>query len=246
MLPDRLRIRLHALDHWLTGEPELRMLRHVVLRGRSALDIGANIGTYSYMLRRYATAVHAYEPNPELARRLKRSLPDVHVRNAAMSDAPGRLELKIPFVGDRLEHELASVAQHFPGAREIMTFDVEATTIDAEGHDDVGFIKIDVEQHELAVLRGGVETIRRCRPVIMTETTPLLYEDDLVKTFRFLTDLGYEGWFTYLGTRYPFSEFDADVHTNRDGWAEQMFANPNVFFVPREVKGIRAYLARNE
>ena len=34
---------------------------------------------------------------------------------------------------------------------------------------DVGFVKIDVEGHELAVLRGAAETLQRNRPPLLVE-----------------------------------------------------------------------------
>lgn len=46
---------------------------------------------------------------------------------------------------------------------------VTMRTIDSYGFDDVDFIKIDVEGAELGVLRGAVETIKRCRPAVQME-----------------------------------------------------------------------------
>ena len=163
LLPDTLLLHLQALDHYLNGEPELRLLKHLVDRRKSAIDAGASIGMYSYFLRRYAKAVRAYEPNPDLAARLRRLLPDVVVRQVALSDASGELTLAVPLDGTgRPLHELGSVAQTFDGAHR--QFRVQCSTLDSEELADVGFIKIDVEQHEREVLRGALATIRRCRP----------------------------------------------------------------------------------
>src|ERR1700752_3470723 len=89
VMPERAGVRLQALDLYLRGEPELRLLRNVVPRGRGAIDTGANIGTYTYFLRRLASHVYACEPNPDLAARLRRLFADVVVREVALSDHSG-------------------------------------------------------------------------------------------------------------------------------------------------------------
>jgi hypothetical protein len=69
---------------------------------------------------------------------------------------------------------------------------VRATTVDdfaAETHDiRVGAIKTDVEGHDLAVLRGAGETIRRFGPLVLTEARAT---DDL---FVFCSQLDYSVW----------------------------------------------------
>src|SRR5262245_33620344 len=113
ILPAPLLRHLQAFDHLLHGEPELRLLKRVCPKGRSAIDAGANIGTYTYFLRKYAARVVAYEPNPELAKRLQRAFPDVAVRNVALSDRMGMATLRVPVWQGRAQHELASISQSF-------------------------------------------------------------------------------------------------------------------------------------
>src|SRR2546423_543083 len=113
VIPERAGVRLQALDHYFRGEPELRLLRKVVPRGRGAIDAGANIGTYTYFLRQLTSHVYAYEPSPDLAARLRRLFADVVVRDVALSDHAGRATLRIPVTDGRQSHELASIAQSF-------------------------------------------------------------------------------------------------------------------------------------
>jgi len=232
-VPERVRIHLQALDHFFNGEPELKLLRQVCPPGRNAVDVGANIGTYTYFLRRVAAQVYAYEPNPELAARLRRIFPDVQVRNVAVSDQSRQVELRIPVSNGRAQHELASIAQAFDS--EVQTFVVEAVTLDSERLADVGFLKIDVEQHERAVLKGAAQLLQTSRPVIMSEVTPLLYEDRLDRAFAFLTDLDYRGWFCFGNRFMPLSDFDPSVHANPAHFGERGgFMRNNMFFFPRE------------
>ena len=59
LLPPVAVMHLRALDHYIYGEQELRLLKGLVDPNRLAIDAGANIGTYSYFLRKYAVAVYA-------------------------------------------------------------------------------------------------------------------------------------------------------------------------------------------
>ena len=88
-------LALTAATHGITGEPELRWLDRWCDRERLAVDVGANVGIWSWHLRRHARGVVAYEPNPDLAAYLQRVVPDnVTVRHAAASDTPGRATLR--------------------------------------------------------------------------------------------------------------------------------------------------------
>lgn len=233
VLPERAGARLQALDHYWRGEPEIKLLHAVVPPGRAAVDAGANIGTYTYFLRGLATRVYAYEPHPDLAARLRRLYRDVAVREVALSDHRGRATLRVPAGNRRPRHELASIVQTFDSSA--LSYSVEITTLDAEELTDIGFLKIDVEQHERQVLRGAQLTIERCRPIIMTEVTPLLYEDRLDHEFAFLADLNYRGWFSFDGRFLPLTDFEPTVHANQAHWnGRGPFMGTNMFFVPAE------------
>jgi len=234
LLPAPLVMHLRALDHYLNGEAELRLLKRLVDSRRKAIDAGANIGTYCYFLRRHASAVHAYEPNPDLACRLRALMPDVHVRQVALSDKPAELTFSVPISADgRPTHELGSVAQTFDG--EVRTFPVQCVTIDSEQLDDVGFIKIDVEQHEREVLRGGHATIVRCRPVILVEVYPLKYPRPLPEEFTFILKEDYCGWFSFGGQWLPLSAFQPGTHAVPDRFGDpRAFMGNNVVFFPNE------------
>jgi FkbM family methyltransferase len=234
VLPDGLMLRAQALDHYLNGEPEVRLISQLCTTGRDAIDAGANIGTYTYFFRRHARNVYAYEPNPSLAARLQRLLPDVKVRNLALSDTDGEVVLQVPIDSlGRQRHELASIAQAFEGPHR--DFAVRKITLDSENFDNIGFLKVDVEQHERQVLRGALQTIRRCRPVIMTECTPLKYEADLQTVFGFILQANYVGWCSFAGGWLPFDRLVPERHLNpgrfgrRDG-----FIGNNILFFPAE------------
>jgi FkbM family methyltransferase len=234
LLPEAAVMHLQAADHYVNGEHELRLLKQLCRPGCTAIDAGANIGSYAYFLRHIAAAVHAYEPNPELAARLARRLPGVRVRPVALSDHRGRLTLRVPLDGlQQMNHELASVAQDFQGPT--ADFAVEATTIDAENLADVGFIKIDVEQHEREVLRGAMQTIIRCRPVLLVEIYPLKYASAVQQEFAFVLEHHYCGWFSLARRWHPLTMLDAAVHLQPAHFGNaELFIGNNLLLFPAE------------
>ncbi len=234
LLPAGLLVRLSAIDHYLRGEPEIRLLRRLCEGKDVVVDVGANIGTYTFFMSRYAKRTIAYEPNPGLAARLANLFPDVVVRNVALSNHERTLELLVPVSNGRPAHELGSISQGFDGAQDLQRHVVRCVTLDSEDIGNLGFLKIDVEQHEREVLQGAVGIIRRCRPVIMTETTPLLYAAPLEETFGFVIDLGYRGWATFHDRLLAFDELKPEVHLNPSQFGRS-FINTNVFFFPNEV-----------
>ena len=52
---------------------------------------------------------------------------------------------------------------------EVIKFTTKCVTIDSYKFDDVDFIKIDTEGNELDVLRGSINTIKKCKPIIYYE-----------------------------------------------------------------------------
>jgi FkbM family methyltransferase len=235
VLPEAVLFRLSAFDHYFGGERELRLLKLLCNPKKEALDIGANVGSYTYFMRWYARHVTAYEPNPQLAERLSRILPDVKVRSAAVSDGAGTLILRTPVVHGRPLHERAGVTTRFESS--IQVFDeltVPTLCIDDEPIGEIGFIKIDVEQHELPVLRGALRKIREHRPSVMTEVTVLLYPKELPDMFAFLTEEAYTGFFKFRGEFLPFSRFKPSVHASEANYGEKYFMSNNVIFLPNE------------
>jgi hypothetical protein len=75
--------------------------------------------------------------------------------------------------------------------------------------ESVGFIKVDVEGHELAVLLGARKILERDRPAILVEAEER-HRPGAVQSIRdLLTPLGYHGFMLDAGRLSPISNFDA-------------------------------------
>lgn len=186
-------------------EPEMRLLPWLVDPERTALDIGAHRGAYVSELLKLCADIVAVEPIPVLADFTQRLYPKVRVVRAVASDLEGELELRIPDIA----WGLASAApenrlSNLPGK----TIKVPATTIDRLATAPVGFIKIDVEGHELSVLRGGFATLERDRPVLLIEAEERHHPDAVASIRALLEPLGYQGLFLDEGRLVSIRNFD--------------------------------------
>jgi FkbM family methyltransferase len=234
-----------SLRYWYwKGENEIHVLRHIVPRGRLAVDVGSSIGLYSKELARLAPRVVAFEADPDVAALARRVAPrNVEVVNAALSTATGSATLRIPLnargrpIGDRATIEPPGAR----GADRFNTVEVATKRLDDCGYADCGFIKIDVEAHEEAVLDGAERLIATCRPVLMIELDDGLNPGTIGRVTSRLSRLSYGGYFLSRGELRPISEFDLARHQN----AEAYMALPprqrrnaeyinNFIFMPRE------------
>jgi len=141
-------------------------------------------------LARLYDRVVAFEANPELLG-LVRAYNNKRIKiiPKGLSSTTGELVLHTLVVRSKrltgwatLNPEVYSQVEQFERQS------VEVTTLDSFELRDVGFIKIGVEGHELVVLKGSEETLRRCRPTVLVE----IKQQHLAAIHGFMDGLGYE------------------------------------------------------
>lgn len=135
------------------------------------LDIGAQTGLYTLGARFYPTTrYHAFEPLPKSAELLKENLVLNNINNAVvynmgLGDRIGTTQLKVP-----AHKGLCTMGNDPKRFKDHEVVDVEVSTIDELfGDSRVDVIKIDTEGWEYYILKGGAETIKRCKPKILME-----------------------------------------------------------------------------
>lgn len=129
-------------------------------------DIGANQGDWTAMLlaANPNVEVHCFEPAAAWARLRDRDLgPRVVKNNLAVGEAPGELTLHVGSVDTYCS--AYDDPSNTPVAADRGTLRVGVTTIDhycrERQIDRIDFVKIDVEGHEFAVLRGADAMLSR-------------------------------------------------------------------------------------
>lgn len=141
-------------------EPKtLALCERLLISGGTFFDIGANLGLYTVaMSRNPDTHVFAFEPDAFNYMALKRNIAlnerhNVILFNMALSSAPGLLTLELPST-DNLGR--ISVRGEFGNgsSRAIVSSSTIDEVIRFTGIAHIDVLKIDVEGHELEVLRG--------------------------------------------------------------------------------------------
>jgi FkbM family methyltransferase len=157
----------NSLYDWQT----VAIMRRVLRPDSNAIDVGAfEGGMLRHMIRMAPRGRHlAFEPVPERAAALAARFPNVTVHAAALGDAPRRASfqhvLRYPALsGLRRRSDLAP-------DEEVQEIQVPVVTLDSvvPADQSIALVKVDVEGGELGVFRGGVETLRRARPVVVFE-----------------------------------------------------------------------------
>ena len=190
-------------------EPELARLDDFVPSGRGAVDAGVWWGPWTWWLARRAPRVDSFEPNPDLVARLQTVLPgNVTLHPVALSDQEGQANLWVPAGGMGTEGRASLEAGHRPESawREQS---VATRRLDGFELGDVGFIKIDVEGHELAVLHGASGLIDAQRPNVMIEVEEHSERQGPLDTIiEFFGDRSYRGTYLHKGRWHPIEELD--------------------------------------
>ncbi|MCQ4084743.1 FkbM family methyltransferase [Streptomyces sp. RB6PN25] len=207
-LPNRL-LALAVDALYPRQEPELGRVEEICPPYGTALDIGAWYGPWSRRLARRADRVVALEPVPEVCRALRDTVPPgVEVINAAASDRLGDAPI---WLADRRGREARGLTSLEPrpyvhrGTRP-----VRLTTVDALDLPDVSFVKIDVEGHEAAVLRGAEKTLRRDRPNLFIEAETRI--QPVERIIGLLREWGFRGWVLPGSDWVPLESFDLTGH----------------------------------
>lgn len=176
-------------------EPEFWLVPFFCDRSSIALDIGANAGIFTFYMRQFSRLVIAFEPNLECLNKLKaRAVDNVVVLFGGASDRIGIAELRYDptntGIGTLDPRNTLQQFQHV----QTTTFHVPTFPVDALALKGVSFIKIDVEGHESAVLRGALQTLSRERPALLVESENRHVAGAVEDVCSCLVEIGYSGY----------------------------------------------------
>jgi FkbM family methyltransferase len=221
----RMLLKWRAWQAARFGEPEIRLLPYLVDPMRVAIDIGAAEGVYSFFLQRLALRCIAFEPNPSLHLSLKRALPEVEIHQAAVSAVEGNATLRVPVVNGipytgwatiEPRNQLTELPPHAVEEIKVRTVRPDQMTLG-----DIGFVKIDVEGHELDVLAGLSGLLAKCLPNLLIEIGSAQRGGSLAEIRGRLHPLGYIG--LRLDERGLLKALANDAEVSN---------SPNVIFIP--------------
>ena len=164
-------------------EPEFRPIPALLREGEGAVDAGANFGVYTFLFSRIVGnggAVYSFEPVPLTYRALRAAVRRLRLRNVrlfpvGLSDRSGPAEMRSPpQSGGGANLYKTFIAEGEKRDRPGRSFRVRLATLDGAlpaGTPPIRFIKIDVEGHELALLRGARRLLEESRPDLLIEVS---------------------------------------------------------------------------
>lgn len=199
------------------GSTSLRLVEALVGPGQVVVDAGSNWGLFTARLARLVGprgTVHAFEPDGGDLRSLqalRRARPNIVIHQVALSDRSGEAALRVPVQqGVTITPQASLTVSHEREAMEHLVWLVPIAPLDSllAGDDPVAFIKIDVEGHELPLLRGAEGLLRQHHPSLLVEIEQRHQDTDIRTTFDYLLGLGYTGYGVYPDGVRPLATFD--------------------------------------
>lgn len=176
----------------VSSEPEFYILKNFIRKNDNVIDIGANIGRYSFELSSIVSqkgTVYAFEP---ILRNYLTFITLIFIHgvknilpfNIVLSDKTKLLkmnEVKTSIRKKILFNTYTASKVHKEGSLTHYSTKLDNLKIKKK----ISFIKIDVEGHEMQVLRGAKNIIKKNKPII-------LVQDNNEKVIKYLKSWEYE------------------------------------------------------
>ena len=158
-----------------TYEPHVTtVIRNVLKKGDVFLDVGANIGYYTLLASSLVKSdgkVIAFEPNPQNLQLIYSSLLESEADNVtiypyAASDAADMLRFTTGGSNGGVVSKHSKDQKHYLLVPSVVLDEI------LKDESRIDLIKIDIEAHEPAAIRGMENLIKKLRPKIITEFHP--------------------------------------------------------------------------
>ena len=232
---DPIGVSLADYGEW--AQLELDLLARLVSPGDLVIDIGANVGTHTLAFASFVGTdgcVLSFEPQPLIRTLLSENvrqngLRQVTVEELAISDVNGPQVLSVPDYQQRHNSGVATLA-----GGQNMQVQVETRRLDEFGIDRCALIKLDVEGWEQKALKGALNTLERCQPILYVECNSMERGWALIS----LLNAQYEAWL-HAPSAYNPANFRRNS-VNRFGIAQET----SLVLVPRSrSEGLRQLLS---
>ena len=191
-----------------SDEKELQLLKNIIIPETDTIDIGVYRGVYSYEMAKYSKMVHAFEPNPiifkDIELNLGKIIKNINLYNFALSDKENKVLLKVPIRNKN--YDKSNYEEYFQMGRatiheqnvmgDIETFEIKSKKLDNFTFSNrISFIKIDVEGHEMSVIKGAENTIKQYKPTLLVEIEEKHSKQKVLDSINYINSLGYESFY---------------------------------------------------
>ena len=190
LIPFRLYYKLRAKKYARHKTPELNLIKHLINTDQVSLDIGANLGLFTYFMSKYSKKVYAFEPNPYPLRYLPKLIDqNVELKMIAIGIENKKMNLLIPKSNKGWSSNGATLKDI--NVKNGIRIEVNCRNIDSFNFANIGLIKIDVEGAEKEVLMGARNTIINNKPNLIIENE-LIHQNNTNDIFQITSQMGYK------------------------------------------------------
>ena len=177
---------------------EIHYLEKIIKPGFYCIDIGANVGYFSFFMSKYCGnggKVIAVEPVKVFSEIWEKNVRKTKKNNAvlcqyALGEENKEVKMGMPVVDGGIHHGMTKIISQGDNSYEKL-FDVNMRIPDELFKDieKIDFVKIDVEGYENIVFNNMRETLSKYKPLIQSE---LGGEYNREESIRILSELSYE------------------------------------------------------
>jgi FkbM family methyltransferase len=184
-------------------DAELLLLEFLLNKDAVFFDIGANKGEYAYYAEKLINPknIYLFEPEKKLNKQLNAIFKGCNIVDVALSDSAGTHQFKIPVINGVADNCLSSleVDNKEDNETEAIIYEVKTNTLDTFVKEKNAFpdlVKIDVEGHELSVLKGAENYISTHHPSLIIEIEQRHHKDiNIDSVFEDFKKKGYNAYY---------------------------------------------------
>lgn len=172
---------------WVLNEiPKFDVVMKYVKNKGCCIQAGGNIGVFPHLLSKEFEWFYSYEPD------------DANFKAMQLNTLGDNVSCIRAAIGEKESSGIMRVIDPTNIGAHRIEFNeggIKVETIDSFLYSEVGLIWLDIEGAELLALKGGIETIKMWKPVIVLEMaghSKRFYNIDESETHAWLKELGYE------------------------------------------------------
>jgi FkbM family methyltransferase len=191
-----------------------------------AVDVGAAIGSYTWILSRKSNEVFAFEPGHQHGLYLNRLVAGTNITlvRAAVGAASGTLSIYTPG-SDDIARQAATLSIKNPVIECPGTTSepVDVVSLDEFFAGKIGpgrtidLIKVDIEGYELEAFKGARGVLAQHRPLLICEIEKR-HNADFELVFDLLSSIGYRCFIYLAGQFHPFDDRDIAPFQTEEAW----------------------------
>lgn len=186
-------------------EPDLtKLLKQIIKKNFVIIDGGSNIGVHTITMSILGNKVYSFEPNIYSYKLLKKNIEKNNCNNVktihkGLSDIPQNIDIK--FKSDVFFNNNCGSFTIGDAEEGENVVNVDLITIDSLNLEKLDLIRLDIEGYEARAIKGGLNTIKKYKPIIILESHVPSYVqskyleaidiDWTKKLFDFLINIGY-------------------------------------------------------